>query len=390
MVAQISRICQLLLVVCLCGCGVAIEIATPMPSPTPQVGFLNPTIWSGDVTRIQATPRLIFSSDNRAEAELFMQPQRTVYILANRSLYMPIFFNTIWYGAPQSTAQLTLNVFRRRDAKDAWILIDSDSRTITTVETPILMDDGLGVGVLAEEAGEFEIRVVVNATLRSESGQLYNREGTNEFQVIVMSVPEDVATEADLSSPFGDLTSEGLLYDYRGWYYGPCAVLEWTGEDRANDGFVNACSAWENQDIDGTLAGLATASEQADWEGFRGFAESMRGLIMSYRGDYDNATIAFSVARDAFLKANITYDFSVALHNLMTTYLMRDERDLANEVQYTLKELRGQFYDEIGEKLTQANLGYSDNDYGAMDDAYYYFSDRGHPQANVIGFWLNK
>jgi hypothetical protein len=285
---------------------------------------------------------------------------------------------------------LTLNVFRRRDAKDVWTLTDSDSRTITTVETPILTDDGLGVGVFADEGGEFEIRVVVNATLRSENGQLLNREGTNEFAVMVMSAPEDVSTEADLASPFGDLPSDGLLYDYRGWYYGPCSVLEWSGEDRANDGFVNACSAWENQDIDGTLVALATASEQADWEGFRGFAESMRGFIMTNRGDYDGATIAFSVAQDAFYQADVTYDFTVALHNLMTTYLMRDDRDLANEVQYTLKELRGQFYDEIGEKLTQANLGYVDSDYGAMDDAYYYFSDKGQPQANVIGFWLNK
>jgi tetratricopeptide (TPR) repeat protein len=388
MATKIISLCVLL--ISLSACGVNIEVAQPIPTATPVSGFLNPTIWDGEVVRTQATPRIVFSDSNSANIELFMRENQDAYVLFNRTLYLPLYFNVTWYGGTQSTAQITMNVFRRENTEDAWVLVDSDSKTVSTVETPMLIEDGLGVGVYTETNGIFYVKAQINIIVQTEGGETITRENNNEFTVNVMSEPEQAFNPDDfISSPFGELNAENMLIDYRGWY-NPCFVIEWSGDDGSNDGFVEACRGWENQDFDLMLSALEQAGENADWDGFRGFAESNRGLIYVQQGDYDRATIAFASARDAFFASNSLSDFTYSLHNLMTCYLMRGDMDNANTAYFSLEEIREQFTDETGDKLTQANMGFRYEDWGMMDDAYWYFQDKGMPQANVIGFWLNR
>jgi tetratricopeptide (TPR) repeat protein len=378
------------LLISLSACGVNIEVAQPIPTATPISGFLNPTVWDGEVVRTQATPRIVFSDSNSANIELFMRENQDAYVLFNRTLYLPLYFNVTWYGGTQSTAQITLNVFRRESSEDAWVLVDSDSKTVSTVETPMLIEDGLGVGVYTETNGVFYVKAQINVIIQTEGGETITRENNNEFAVNVMSTPEQAFNSDDfIYSPFGELNAESMLMDYRGWY-DPCSVIEWSSEDSSNDGFVEACRGWENQDFDLMLSALEQASENADWVGFKGFAEANRGQIYVQQGDYDRATIAFASARDAFFATNALTDFTYALHNLMTCYLMREDMDNANTAYFSLEEIREQFTDETGDKMTQANIGFRYEDWGMMDDAYWYFQDKDMPQSNVIGFWLNR
>jgi hypothetical protein len=390
MVAKMKRVGWLLILVgVLAGCGVAIEVAEPIPTATPRTAFIDPQVWGGDVVRLQANPRFTFTAAG-AEAELFPRAQEAAHVLMGNSLYLPIYFNVTWYGSAQSTVQLTLNVYRRDDARQAWTLVDSDSRTLSTVESPLLLEDGLGVGVYAESVGQFEVRTEISAVVRTTGSDVINREESNEFMVYVMQVPEDVPTDSDMSSPFGELSSDVMLYDYRVFLGGPCALVESLEDDGARDGLVDACSATEGGDVNAILESLAVAAQNADDRVSTALIEGIRGLIFVELHDFDNATIAFNSALVAARESSFTFVYTIALHNLLTTYLMRGDIDSANKYLFPLNELREQFYDEIGGRLTQANMGKWYDDYGQMDEAYWYFNDKGMPQATVLGFWLNK
>lgn len=377
-----------LIIMLLTGCGVAIEVTEPLPTAT-VASFVDPVVWGGDVVRLQANPRFTFTT-NWADAELFPKDQEDVHILEGNSLYMPIYFNVTWYGSAQSTVQLTLNVYRRDDSGQAWTLVDSDSRTLSTVESPLLLEDTLGVGVYAESASTFEVRTEISAVVRTAGSDVINREETNEFDVFVMPVPEEVATDSDMSSPFGDLSTDVLLYDYRVFLGGPCALVDNLEDNGVRSGLVNACSAVESGDVGAINDALITASENADELISTAIIEGIRGLLLVQMNDFDNATIAFNSSVVAARESHFTYLYTIALHNLLTTYLMRDDIERAEEALFALKELREQFYDEIGMRLTQANMGKWYDDYGQMDEAYWYFNDKGMPQSDIIGFWLNK
>ncbi|NWF67458.1 MAG: hypothetical protein HXY40_00085 [Chloroflexi bacterium] len=391
---MLAKITAFIATLCLLtACGVRVEIATPIaPSPTPRPW---PSLdnWDGSgVWREQATPRLIFNDAADVEVELFMKPdQADIYLLQYRMLWLVLNYDATWFSAPQSNAQIRLSVYVRHSADEAWQTYDSAENTVTTATVPATTQNTVAVGIYVEELVHFQVRAEVSAVVYLESGDLITRVSANEINVFVLSDPAEISSDvAALHPVWGDLDPEMLLLDWRGWWWGPCVLLDWAVEDASSETLLDACDKTESGDYWTALSLMQDAAQIATNDEIRAALHSMIGLGYANFASFDEAGAYLSTAIDLYAALDHVWEMTVCLHNLLIVYYMQQAEAQAFSTLYKLQELRVQFWDEAGYRLFQANIAYLSYDQSGLDEANAYFAEWGLPQVEIISQWVDR
>jgi hypothetical protein len=391
MLAQMMRYCVFVaFIIVLAACGVRVEIVTPpAPTPTPRDWYgLN--YWELDsIWRVQATPHLTFTDSAQANVELFMQPQNDVVMMQYRVLWLVIEYNVTWLAASQSNAQIRLSVYTRAGQDDAWQAYDSTGSTLTTDTIPSTRRDTMVVAFYPEAPGKLEVRAEVGIVAYLENGEIVNQVSANEISVQVLSDPGEISLDVSALVPAdGSANPELLLLDWRGWWYGPCPMLDWIGDDASYDPVAAACEHYNNGDFASTVSTLAQAIDTTENPYILATLTSMAGLGEAAQGNFEQAVSLLTRAAALFVEIDQFWQMTICLHNLATVHLMHQDEGAAYDAVYRLSEMRGLFYDEAGLMLTQANIAYLSYDAGSLSEANDYFASLELPQAAITATWL--
>jgi hypothetical protein len=370
-----------LLLLILTACGVQVEIATP-PPPTPT---LRPGAFyraqESDYKRVQARPRLVFTETGAVEVELFMErEQDTLYVVQYRAVWLGVDYTATWFGAPQANARVRLKLYRRRSLEAAWEDYDQDERELRAEGLPETESDTVGKGLYEESTGRYLVRAEVSVVAYPPDGQIINQVQTNDFTAIVLRDPGEIKTEGEalaaVRNPLGDLPIDRLLYDWRIWGGGPCQLRVPSTSDPSGENIRLACDALNRGDLVNARNALSVAVQQARDERLIAPLNSQLGLVAAFTGDYRLASRAFEAAVSAYEATFEALHLSSALHNLAAVSFVQEDADPWTALR-RLVELRSQFWDEFGYRLTEANTGYLDKNVSQLDNARWYFEGLG-------------
>jgi tetratricopeptide (TPR) repeat protein len=384
------------LTVALAACGVQIEVVTPPPlTPTPRVwSFLRND--DSAYARTQATPRMVFSEDGRADVQLFMQSnQQSMYVVQFHQVWINVAYTVTWFGAAQSNARVRLTLYQRTDPEVAWQGGDSDERELRTEAAPATQQDTVGRGFYAETTGRYFIRTEVSVVAFPPGGQIVNQVSTNEFTALVLRDPGEIKTEGDalneVKVPLGDLPIDKPLWDWRAWLGGPCALQESAANDASHENIKLACASLTNRDLLNARNALTVAAQQAQTPELTAALNAQLGLLAGYTGDFGAASRAFDAAIRAYETTADALRLSITLHNLASAYLWLGNDEAAGQVLDRLYELRSQFWDEFGTRLTDVNTSYHEKNADRLDSLRWYFSNLGLTDYySVIELWMNQ
>lgn len=364
------------IVLLLAGCGVQVEVATPaVPTPTPRL-FPEIDYSNGGVWREQAAPRIVFPDATQAQVQLFVQgDQSPIFVIQGRPLWLVVSYDATWFASPQSNAQVRLSVYTRTG--DTWDAYDTTQDNLTAADVPTNTHSELVVTLYLEAPGILNVRAEVTVVAYPANGDISTSLQTNEFLVIVLADPGEIQTDAAALVPALDgWDANRLLMDWRGWRGGPCG--EW--------GDAAACTAFGEDDLDGGLAALRAAADASDDPTEAAARFDQLGLIDATMGDYTGARDAFMRALEGHAQAGDALALGITAHNLMTVQWMGED-DEGWGTLWRLQELRGQFYDEAGNMLTQANAALMSGETWRLDEPHAYFDALGLPQADILEIW---
>ena len=383
-----ARIASLILfIIALAGCGVRIEIAErPQPTPTARPWWRLYNTGEG-VTRTLAAPVIVFGEAVQPRAALFTRdlPDKT-FLLQYHQLWLPIEYDVTWFAAGQSAAYVRLNVYTRADEGDEWQLYDRAEHPLITDSTPSHNRDTLGIGLYAEVKGSFDVRAEIGVSANQTNGETSTLVETREFRVRVLSEPDDVTVDDGALVPVLQMPDDLLLPDWRAWRGGPCALAERAQASEAAAPLSAACDAFNAGDywrifeqLDGVE--IADSSLSADTYG-------AAGLLLLSMGEPGLAADAFRAAEMASDAADNAVDLAIHIYNLGVAQAASGDLDAAYVSFACAGELRGQFWDEVGYIHLRASGGYLQRDYGAVEEAYWFFENRGLAQADTLERWL--
>jgi len=393
---HLSRIAIVALFMLLTACGVQVEIVTP-PPPTPT-----PHLWASlgennsNYARTQATPRIVFTTPETADVQLFMQPQQQVlYVVQYKQVWINVAYTVTWFDSPQSNARVRLTLYRRATPEAAWENFDSDEHELRTDLAPTTISDTVGKGVYGENTGRFFVRAEVSVVAFPPGGKIVNEVSTNEFTAIVLHDPGEITTNADnldaVRVPVGDLPIDKPLWDWRVWAGGPCALTDPSEGDPSHENVSLACESLNKGDLLNARNALTVAAQQARKHDLAAALGSQLGLFEGFTGDFSAAVTAFDAAASAYERAADAWGLSLALHNLASAQLALDQEPDANRTLDRLYELRSQFWDEFGTRLTETNLAHHYKNADQLDGLRWYFDNLGlKDYFSVIELWMNQ
>jgi tetratricopeptide (TPR) repeat protein len=389
-----SRLAVVLIVVwTLSGCGIRIDVAQPTEIPptqsrVPQYNYSGYGVW-----RQQATPRLVFTDARTADAQLFMQQyQPDVYLLQGREFWLNVAYDAVWFESPSSTARVRLNVYYRHSSDEPWLPYENVERDLLVETSPTNINDSFGIGVWLEEPGVYQVRAEVGLVAYPAEGEIINQVSTNEVSVLVMPEPGEISGNTGGTEPgIGSMDAEPfLLLDWRLWQGGPCFYLSWVGDDPARESIESACVALSRGDLSAAGEAMVSAIEQTDDDELRATLYSALAYMLNYVDEFDRARDALLEAIQIWEGTGQAYELAISLHNLIVVEAQREDREAAENALLHVQELRGQFYDEVGDKLLQANVGRFTETLWQIEDSHYFFLDRGMQQSEITGLWIDE
>lgn len=376
----------------LTACGIHVEVAQPL-EPTPVLPSWSAIAYMDtSVVRRQAAPRLTFTDTESVNAQLFMQTdQIEVFALQGHQIWLTVDYDATWFASPQSSAQVRLNVYTRYSPEDPWAIYDNVQTNLVAADIPTNTHDSIGVGISLEDLTPFDVRAEVGVVAYLANGEIVTDTDTNEFHVTVLSDPGSIETDPwTLTPQLGEPTEAPLLLDWRSWTWngGPCGLVEAAQGDGAAESISAACDAAENGDVYAMMENLWNALENTENLEIIAPIFTYQGLAHFVIGDFDTAAESFASAAEGYRWLDRAWDFSVSLHNLTFTHMLREDEAGAEPVLRQLQELRGQFWDEAGVKLTQANFARFTGESWPIEDTHSYFVEHELPQAQITEQWL--
>jgi hypothetical protein len=339
------------------------------------------------VTRPLAAPVIVFGEAAQPRAALFTRslPDKT-FLLQYHQLWLPIEYDVTWFAAGQSAAYVRLNVYTRAGEGDEWQLYDRAEHPLVTDSTPSHSRDTVGIGLYAEVKGSFDVRTEIGVSANQANGETSTLVETREFRVRVLSEPDDVSVDDGALVPALEMPDNLLLPDWRAWRGGPCALAERAQGTAAAEVLAAVCEAFNAGDYwrmfeqldDIEIGDLALS---ADLYG-------AAGLLLLSMGEPGLAADAFRAAEMASDAADDAVGLAIHIYNLGVAQAASGDLDAVYESLACAGELRGQFWDEAGYMHLRASGGYLQRDYGAVEEAYWFFENRGLPQADTLERWL--
>lgn len=376
----------------LSACGVRVEIATPVSmTPTPRpLPYWN---FSGDgVYRVQARPRISFSQNESGRAQLFMQwGLPDVFLLQYRQLWLGAEYDATWFDTLQGTATIRISAFVRYDGEGGWQPYDSAEHALSPTDMNDFRQDTVALTVYAEGPGSFEVRTEVSIITYPTDGESSALTEVNEFRVFVLNDPGEIAADpSGLNLPFGTLDVADLLLDWRLWAGSPCDLLPFAEEDSSYETLTNACETLADEQPLEAVRLLIAAAESTQNVNLRAAYAGTAGYLAFVLDDLSTCIEAFATAAAAYVELGSAWELSIALNNAAMAAAMIGDENGALNVLIQLQELRGQFYDEPGIMLTQANTAFLSQDYGSLEQTYWYFRNAELPQTEIVEAWLRQ
>ncbi len=383
-----SRIASLiLLLIALSGCGIRIEIAEqPQPTPTGRPWWRIYNTGSG-VTRLLAEPVIVFGEAPQPRAILFTHdlPEKT-FLLQYHQLWMPVEYDVTWFSALQSAAFVRLNVYTRADESEEWQLYDRTEHPLVTDRVPSYNRSTIGTGLYAQFKGSFSVRAEISVSANQANGENSTQVDTREFRVRVLSEPGEVPVDDAALVPILETPEDMLLPDWRAWRGGPCALAERAQGTEPAEALSAACDAFNEGDHWRAFEQLDGI--EIDDLGLTADIHGAAGLLLLSMDEPALAAEAFEVAELASDAADDAVSLAIHLYNLGVAQAAADDPEAAFNSFTCVGELRGQFWDEVGYIYLRASGGYLQRDYGAVEEAYWFFENRGLPQADTLERWM--
>ncbi|MFN8421262.1 MAG: hypothetical protein U0528_18765, partial [Anaerolineae bacterium] len=281
-----------------------------------------------------------------------------------------------------------LSLYQRSDPDAAWVAYNSAEQELTTDSAPATQTDSLGTGYYGETLGKVYLRVEIGLVAYPPAGEIINQASTNEFNVVVLKDPGEIEPNADSAkAAFGELKIDQLFFDWRGWKGGPCGLIEEAGDDPARANIELACNSLNNGELMNAVNAMIVALDNGQNPMLLACLADQLGLIAVSVGEFGRAAEVFEGAVQAWEITGDALGLSRALHNLATALLItEDER--AWMVFSRLWELRAQFWDELGTRLTEANLAKLDSNADKLEDLRWNFEGMEMDDyADVVDLW---
>lgn len=378
------------LLIALAACGVRVEVSEPpLPSPTPR-SYPRLNDDQSSVIRTQAEPRVVFGGET-PQVNLFMTPQPSdVDLIVYRQLWVDASYDVTWFDFPQSSAQIRLNVDLRTSTDAPWEAYDRAEHNVVTANAPDSRRDSVGIGIYPEEPGVFYLRTETGLIAFPTNGEIVTRTQTRQFTVRVFSDPGEIVwDDTALYPPYEFYDENAVVLDWRGWNGGPCGLADWASSEQlaGADALSQACTAFENDEIEQMAQLMLNAP--MDNVALIGAVSQMISLFAVYLGDPASASEGFTSAVSLYQEVDSVHEMTIALHNLGAVQSMLGDTDAAIQTYTRLHELRVQYYDEIGNLLTQANTAYYNQDLGSLEEVHNRFTELGSPYVQLTSRWLD-
>lgn len=372
------------------GCGVRVELATPLvPTPTPRV-LPNINYDLGGVWRVQGSPHLVFTDGALPQVGLFMAgPQPPVLLAQYRTLWLVADYDATWFGAVEGNAQVRLSVYARPNGDAPWEAYDTAERTLSTSTVPANSRDNLPITVYVEEPGYRQLRAEVSVIAYAPDGQIITNVQASELELIVLNDPEDLELNPEALIPkYGEWAEDRLLLDWRPWGDGPCPLREGRESTPEYADIEAACAAFEAGDVEGFFEALERVGAVTQDSDLLARLTGMAGLMLA--GDWNFAVAAevLTLSAQHFAFSGDAPLLAATLHNLAAAQSMAEDESGFIETLTRLQELRGQFWDEAGNALTEANLGLISGETWRLYNVKVFFEDNGLPHAEIIATWI--
>lgn len=384
MTRHLSRLCLfVLLALCAVACGVRVQVATP-PVPTltprafPEIDYSRGGIW-----RVQANPHIIFTDEQTAQVQLFMQAEQPpIYTIQNHPLWIVTDYDVTWFAAPQSNVQVRLSVYTRTTTEAPWEIYDTAEGNLTTTSAPVNQANSLVVTMYPEETGSQDVRAEVSVVAYTQQGEISTNVNANELQIHVLSDLDD--PEVDVDSLRSALDTNDWLWDWRGWRGGPCAFTDW-----GIGAIDEACKGLDEGNLEAAATALQSAVAQAGDDDLKGGLFAQLGFLKAAQSDLKEAAAHFTQSIDAYTATADTLQVGIQLYNLTSAQYAQEE-DIAYQTLWQLNDLRSLFYDEGGNMFAQGTGGLMLDEDWRTEEALSFFRDRELPQADLLQSWLDR
>lgn len=390
MLTTLKRSIPYLVFLALVGCGVQVEIAQPTPpTATPHSAAI--AHFDGNtIIQSVAAPRLAFVDTQTAQAQLFMvmfPPE--IYLIKDRRLSVSADYDVIWFPTGQGNGHVQLRLYTRTASDQPWKNYDTAEQDLTASTIPLDLHDSLTINVTADKVGPLQIQAEVGIVAYPANGKSVNPTSTTELSAAVLNDPGSIALDAAAFKPaLGGLKETTLLIDWRNWAGGPCALNDKASADPGHENLQTACNVFKSGDLSGAVKALQAALEKTQSPEVRAQLYSLIGLVQSNLQNWDDAATNFENARDNWQSVGDALALSMSLNNLAVARAAQGNSSDALGILGQLAALRGQYADDAGMLLLQANLGHLSGDKSLIEAANSYFEGNKLPQAAVTKAWL--
>ena len=372
------------------ACGIRVEVAPTgvANNSTPASSMPLPATDPG-LTRIVAAPRVAFTDDGQAQAQLFMSPNLSdAYLIVNHTLQLAVQYDAAWFGNVPGSARLHLSAATRADASHPWLQGDSAEQPLTSETIPARITETLIVYITPPRPGNFEVRTEVEIVVYPDKGTALNRIESSRLLVATFSDPGTVPLNVPLMHPaIGGLSASSLLFDWRDWV-NPCTVSTSGVPANAISALQIACKAVNVQNIPAlfdalqSIRGLLTQPSQLAQ------LTDAFGLIASVAGDWPVAANQFGTAAEMWQNLDNAALMAISRQNQIAALAMAG--DTRPQVYGQLLELHDQYSDDAGRYIVQANLARLSGQRNQLDEANSFFVSNNLPQAAITQEWLHQ
>ncbi|MBI5668570.1 MAG: tetratricopeptide repeat protein [Chloroflexi bacterium] len=377
------------------------ETLTPVPQPTATPfrqasasgGALSYGAEDDDsmVVRTVAYPHIVLGR-NGAEIEPFEQtllPQEYISANSGYGFRLRVDWRMLWLQDVHGTGRVTMETFVQppwSSDYESWDWVSTEDREAWG---PDFQNELLDSTLWLDTPGLYRVRAMVEVHTWIENVGERGSQAIFETQLLVLSVPpEGIPSSNEYFVPtFGDLESQGLFPDWRGWAFGPCAVT--TDNETVTRLLDAACLSVEAGDLNAAAVNLQQTLDAEQNPRILATVRGQLGMLAAVNSQWNIAARNFREALNLWQAEDDAVGVAHSLHNLGTVLIWAGRSEEGDYWLNQANQLQNQIGDWIGGLFTAAQFSVYWN---ATDYAEYVvgeFNNRGLPQAEPLQAWLD-